>query len=280
MSPRSGVRDGTSHSPFPVALGDKFTVTAVLPPAPWTIRQVRVTLVHDQRHAPAPLAHGVQRIEFRLQWHLRIVGNGVQEARLPLSRFAFVPCQQSTRSDWWYGCVAGALPAPSRRPPKCSVGLTSLTYGDSNLFCIRFKLPLAARPGLKSSPRAPTNGENNKDAAGTTISTFGSPGGETMHTALQPERRSFVRVPFDAAVRAEPIPRSSTYRVLHMLSEDLSEGGVRRCRQQSICRSTRGSCSTWRCRARTTRSGRLVGWCGWRRRPMPSSGASGSPSMS
>ncbi|MGA7982794.1 MAG: hypothetical protein WCA32_21555 [Chromatiaceae bacterium] len=48
--------------------------------------------------------------------------------------------------------------------------------------------------------------------------------GQDMYSALQPERRNFGRVPFDAAVRAEPIPPPSRYRVLHLLSEDLTKG--------------------------------------------------------
>ena len=54
----------------------------------------------------------------------------------------------------------------------------------------------------------------------------GPRGGKAMRGVLQPERRSFVRVPLDAAVRAEPIPQSPN-RVLQLISEDLSEGGAR-----------------------------------------------------
>jgi hypothetical protein len=55
----------------------------------------------------------------------------------------------------------------------------------------------------------------------------GSRGGEVMRAGLQPERRSSVRVAFNSAVRAEPIPQPSPSRVLQLLSEDLSEGGAR-----------------------------------------------------
>lgn len=48
-----------------------------------------------------------------------------------------------------------------------------------------------------------------------------------MQSAFQRERPSFVRVAFDAGVGAEPIPPPSPYRVLRLLSEDLSEGGAR-----------------------------------------------------
>lgn len=48
-----------------------------------------------------------------------------------------------------------------------------------------------------------------------------------MTSTLQPERRRFVRVPFDGPVRAEPLPPSVPNPVSHLLSADLSEGGAR-----------------------------------------------------
>jgi c-di-GMP-binding flagellar brake protein YcgR len=48
-----------------------------------------------------------------------------------------------------------------------------------------------------------------------------------MMPVLQPERRRYVRVPFDQPVQAEPIPQSSPNHLCHLLCADLSEGGVR-----------------------------------------------------
>jgi c-di-GMP-binding flagellar brake protein YcgR len=48
-----------------------------------------------------------------------------------------------------------------------------------------------------------------------------------MTPSLLQERRRFVRVPFDRPARAEPIPQSLPNNVHHLLSADLSEGGVR-----------------------------------------------------
>jgi c-di-GMP-binding flagellar brake protein YcgR len=44
---------------------------------------------------------------------------------------------------------------------------------------------------------------------------------------LQPERRRYVRVPFDQPVQAEPIPQPSPTHLCHLLCTDLSEGGAR-----------------------------------------------------
>ena len=48
-----------------------------------------------------------------------------------------------------------------------------------------------------------------------------------MTPVVQPERRRFARVPFGAPVRAEQIPQPVPNRCCHLLSEDLSEGGLR-----------------------------------------------------
>jgi hypothetical protein len=48
-----------------------------------------------------------------------------------------------------------------------------------------------------------------------------------MSFGVQPDRRQFVRVPFDGEVRAEPLVQASSSRMLHLLPEDLSEGGAR-----------------------------------------------------
>ncbi|MEJ2387835.1 MAG: hypothetical protein P8Y27_11180 [Chromatiaceae bacterium] len=47
-----------------------------------------------------------------------------------------------------------------------------------------------------------------------------------MSFGLQPERRQFVRGPFDGQVVAGPITRAAASRMLHLLPEDLSEGGA------------------------------------------------------
>jgi hypothetical protein len=49
---------------------------------------------------------------------------------------------------------------------------------------------------------------------------------DTMSFGLQPERRQFVRGPFDGQVVAGPITRAAASRMLHLLPEDLSEGGA------------------------------------------------------
>ena len=48
-----------------------------------------------------------------------------------------------------------------------------------------------------------------------------------MTPNLQTEKRQFVRVPLDATVRAEKVPQPSPNRVWNLLSEDLSERGLR-----------------------------------------------------
>jgi c-di-GMP-binding flagellar brake protein YcgR len=48
-----------------------------------------------------------------------------------------------------------------------------------------------------------------------------------MNRVLQPERRRYIRVPFDQPVQAEPIPRPLPDHVCRMLAADISEGGVR-----------------------------------------------------
>jgi c-di-GMP-binding flagellar brake protein YcgR len=41
------------------------------------------------------------------------------------------------------------------------------------------------------------------------------------------DRRRFVRVPFDSPVKVEAVPKRSLADVENLLSEDLSEGGIR-----------------------------------------------------
>ena len=48
-----------------------------------------------------------------------------------------------------------------------------------------------------------------------------------MQPNSDPDRRRGVRVPLDAAVRAEKVPQPSPNRIWNLLPEDLSESGLR-----------------------------------------------------
>jgi c-di-GMP-binding flagellar brake protein YcgR len=48
-----------------------------------------------------------------------------------------------------------------------------------------------------------------------------------MAPVLRPERRQFARVRFDGSIGVEQIPQSLRSRRWHLMSEDLSEGGLR-----------------------------------------------------